>query len=408
MDPLAVLHALNWDAQVHRETYIAVLNGALQARGSKRTLAARAGISPQYLSYLLNPYDHRTPSPTTAEMLVAALNLTATERQDLLEHMHLARTRQAAAVTELHCWLAGQDAANLVAPVAAMLSAARFAQEPKQARLLRHFSALAARTVLAYLDPVRMPLAYAETALKLHEIAAVEYRRALALYWAKQARAVLEQADPDRLRDTDAHYPPLLTNAIRSEAVACQNLHLARMAYNLVERAETTPDARRHPELWLPHLYRDKLAALAGLRRSAAGEAEGLAQRGLAMCEQSTDPFAPLLALLLERGLAHVYLAQQRVDPAAELLVRLMDRLDRVPHLGPLDRMMVLIDYAAVLWQQQDRGQWQVVVQQAVGLGLAARLVHQLHRLRSVYGQDLLRAAGSRYEHQLEEVLRHT
>jgi hypothetical protein len=41
------------EAELHREVYVAVLNSLLRTRGSKRALAAHAGISPQYLSYVL-------------------------------------------------------------------------------------------------------------------------------------------------------------------------------------------------------------------------------------------------------------------------------------------------------------------------------------------------------------------
>ena len=50
------------EAQLHREAYIAVLNGLLQTTAAKRTFAQSIGITQQYLSYLLNPFD-RTPSP---------------------------------------------------------------------------------------------------------------------------------------------------------------------------------------------------------------------------------------------------------------------------------------------------------------------------------------------------------
>ena len=50
------------EAQLHREAYIALLDGLLQTITAKRHFAQRVGITPQYLSYLLNPFD-RTPSP---------------------------------------------------------------------------------------------------------------------------------------------------------------------------------------------------------------------------------------------------------------------------------------------------------------------------------------------------------
>ncbi len=89
---------LGWEEQVHRETYIAILKGQLRKPGAKKAFAAEIGISPQYLSYLLDPYDHRSPSQGMAQAIVRALSLTEHERSHMLEHLILAGGRASPAV----------------------------------------------------------------------------------------------------------------------------------------------------------------------------------------------------------------------------------------------------------------------------------------------------------------------
>ncbi|MBK8024621.1 MAG: hypothetical protein IPK19_25145 [Chloroflexi bacterium] len=82
-------------AALHRHTYTSVLKGLLAHGEAKYFAAERLGITPVYLSNLLDP-DHPPPSPALAKRMVGALPLDADQRTGLLEHMILARRPKSA------------------------------------------------------------------------------------------------------------------------------------------------------------------------------------------------------------------------------------------------------------------------------------------------------------------------
>ena len=81
----------DWEAQLHKEAYSAAVKSALRTPGAKQDFAERVGISTQYLSYLLNPDDPRTPGPEVARKIADALPLDPEQRADVFEHLLLAR-----------------------------------------------------------------------------------------------------------------------------------------------------------------------------------------------------------------------------------------------------------------------------------------------------------------------------
>lgn len=97
---------LSLEEQVHRETYIAILNGALREVGSKTRFAERLGISRAYLSFLLHPDpctsdSFRRPSLHIAEAISRALPVAPEVRVALLAHMqqaHMCRIQHERAI----------------------------------------------------------------------------------------------------------------------------------------------------------------------------------------------------------------------------------------------------------------------------------------------------------------------
>ena len=87
-------------AFLHQETYRAVLKGVVTWGNEKQFAIRSVGITPNYLSNLLNP-DHAPPSPDVAYRIVNALPLDAEQRLSLLEHMLLARQYNAQVVEAL-------------------------------------------------------------------------------------------------------------------------------------------------------------------------------------------------------------------------------------------------------------------------------------------------------------------
>lgn len=384
---------LGWEAQIHRETYIAVLKGQLREPGAKKSFAARVGISPQYLSYLLNPYDHRTPSPRIARAIVDALALTQHEREHVYEHLILARGREPA-VDGGHATkpgtsgapVTGEEVARLAEEIGRLYEASLFTADPAGARLLTTQTAQVARYFLHHVDPWRHPLEYSNAAMILHEINCMRHQLSRALYYAKRARVVLSHADEAVLRPQWSRAQDALTNAMRCEAVVYNHYRLHKPALELLSQAEASVAAAASPAVWLPHLYRDRLLAVANTRRTALGEAERLAFQGTDWAERRGGDNAELLAVLLHKGLVIAYLRHNHLDQAERLARQLVDQVTKLPRAGPMHRAQVNLVYAAALWRAGRQADWQAVIAQTIQLAADAELTFALARIHHHYG----------------------
>lgn len=317
--------------------------------------------------------------------MVQQLPMSEHERDHVLEHMLLAAARETAAQKGLRETLTQNSVQEALSEIRLLDKAIHFGKDPQQVRAQRRLTAQASKAFLGSVDPWAYPLEYATVALTLHELNSVHGHHSRALYYAKRARFVLSMSqgssgarDPDRMEMT-------LTNAVRLEGVSYFNLGLQRAAYVVLSDAERTPAARRHPGKWLPHIFRDKLDCLSHTPRASIAEAEALTLRGGRALEAADVNQAGLQALMLERSLCNVYLHRSRIDDAARLLARLTDEMDTVPDLGLLHRMLILKDYAHVLWHQEDRAQWAEVLGDALMLAEEAGLSHQVALLRQRY-----------------------
>jgi transcriptional regulator with XRE-family HTH domain len=243
------------EAQRHREVYIAVLQGALRTPGDKRRLAAQVGITPQYLSYLLDPHD-RTPSPVVAEKIAQALPIDPEQRRALMEHMLLASERRMQLRKVCCSDLPGRPVDEYLEELRQAHHEAGYTRDPKQAKDQYRAVSEASRELLKQLNPAAYPLDVVEVCFLLHDVESVLNRHSDALYHAKLARDTLDnldEADYDRDREGFDRYQ---INAIRAEAVAYHNLKLAHQAYDSCREAETTKAMRYRSEFWKPHLYR--------------------------------------------------------------------------------------------------------------------------------------------------------
>jgi hypothetical protein len=386
-----------WEAQIHRESYIAILKGRLRKPGAKKAFAAEIGISPQYLSYLLDPFDHRAPSAPTAQAIAGALALTDHERFHMLDHLLRAGNHPPDALpfvahghapSERHGWLTAPDAVEAwAAQIRQMHAQSLFTHDPHLARIHTTATAQSARHFLDTVNMWQQPLAYAEIALVLHEINCQRNQLSRAIYFAKRARMVLSHADRAKLHPLHSRAMNALTNALRCEAVAYNNLKLYKVALHLLDQAEASPGAQAAPEIWLPHLYRDRLNAVAGIRRVALGEAERVAREGARWAKIGDSTHAEMFTLLLQKGLALVYLRHGRTAHAEPLLLQLMEQMNGNPQAGPMYQAMVRLDYAELLWRTQRHEEWREVMPNTIRLAADAELTLTLTRIHKRYGR---------------------
>jgi len=366
------------EAQLHRETYIAVLNGLLQEPASKRQFAKTVGITPQYLSYLLNPYD-RLPGAALARKMVAALPLDADARADLYEHMLLAREKRVKACQVILQDFGRTDVAMHLDIIQRAQQAAVFSRDPHQANVQQQVMRNSGVLLLSQLMPSVYPLEFAQLALWLSEMEGILNRQMNALYYAKQAHSVLSHIErTDFKLEAREHFDQLVVNTLRTEGVAYHNLKLDGTAYARYCAAEQTPAAARQAGAWLPHLYRDKINAYSGGARFSIRSVEAWVQHGKTLCEQSVHPQAALWSFMLDHSLAKAYLRYGNLKKGERLLTNLNEALPRLPVVGPLHRVLFLKIYAEAFWQTGDQAGWQAMLGSALTLATDAGLTHQI------------------------------
>lgn len=376
------------EAEIHRAAYRALLQGVLHQPGRKQQVARQAGISVQYLSYVL--HDARVLGVATAERIAAAVPLEAAERQQLLTHV------QQASECRLRCFQAlttpdlRETLPMHLVSLRQMHDAASFARDASRSYAqLRGLYAVGRRLLPPALR-TQTPLDVVELCLLLHDTASMIHQQVDALYYAQIARHVLTAQNRwEGSLEERARWDQLEINAIRAEAVAYHNLARDRDAVICCAEAETTRAMRHQPADWIPHVYRDKINALCGQPRFAIREAEAYADTVRAWCDRRSDPAAPLQVLMIERSLAQAYLRYGNVRKARRLLQDPSDRLAQMPVVGPLHQTLVLSTTAQACWHAGDRTEWAAYITATLQVATAAGLTHQLRKLQQTYGEHL-------------------
>lgn len=385
------------EAYLHREIYTAVLDGLLCERGDKRALAEQAGISPQYLSYLLANRPgatRRDPSPATARRLAEALPLAPYERDLLVGHMMLSNQRRLEAQRSAQALCNDAHSAPLLlAELQTLYERANFGPPAQTLSYCKLFAAQATLT-LDQMSPSRDPVAYAQISLWLHDVVWQLHYPTEALWRVGLARQAIERYAARRYFDCDHGPLDMLVNAIRNEAVSYSNLGVHALAYQRCRQAEAllsqanTAD-RAH---WLAHVYRDQLNALIGMPRYTLSEAESLANGVARACEADfyEDRDKELLTTLIQASLARAYVrygGAGNLAKAERLIQREYEHLDHMARLGSLHRIQVLRAYASLRFIQGDRTGWTYFIGLAIQAAYSAGLTHQLHDIQREFDQ---------------------
>ncbi len=388
------------EAQVHREVAVAILQGALRKRGSKKRLVQTVGITPQYLSYLLNPFDHRTPSPETARKLVKALPLTREERDELLEHLLLAQARRVEALVALrHAEsLSPQVAETTIQKLSVALRKAQFGADSEQSRNGYRFVYEGGYYLATHVNPIENPRVFIHASFLAHDAACVLNRHADALYLIKR----LAYVPPDVWLDVAED---------RKQAVGYQvHVHLAQATayYNLGNTREATAHCEQAEKLliaprtgtvelqhrWFPHLYRDRLNILAKTKRFSIAQAERWADMIPEALEQGiwSKGERELLTLLGYVSLSRVYVKRgnnRNLRKAERMLWSLHERVRTLSYIGPLHHTMLFRRMAELHKAKGDMDGWYHFITLAQQKAIAAGLSHQLREIQGELGEKM-------------------
>ncbi len=399
-------------AQVHRETYVAVMNSALRNSGDKEYLAHQLGITPQYLSKLLNPATDtaahtRTPGDDLAIRIAALLPLDPQVRSRLVEHMRLTWRYERHTSAPVLCFpkhpLMAHTVTDLLADIRDSLSSATSALDPAVSRkgypLVREACRLLLKRVAPY--PIQLAttqvsnaeyaLEYVEACLTIADVECVLNRPDEALMHAKFARYIVETRDRDGYTSERGYFDHLAVWAVVSECMAYQHLKLYKQAYEATLDAEelaATLDSRQ-AYTWLQQIYLYRLRALIHRPRFPLAEVADLVKRASAAAEGIPSDLRQSCAVQIAESEALAYLqygTPQSIRRADRMLRSAMDRLDLLAKAGPVQRTQLLRTYAKAKWKQNSLDEWRYYISWALEIALAAGLEYQVAEITCDYG----------------------
>jgi hypothetical protein len=391
-EALSILDRI-YEAQLHREVYIAILNSTLQEPGSKRSLAKHIEVTQQYLSYLLNPEtddlsNFRVPSSRIAQKIANALPLEHEQREQILKHMYLARDGTTHIVQTLRSELLAQPIEHFLKELRDAHQEADLATDPHASRMKYLVVRDICKMLLEHSILYTSPLSTVEVCMLLHDAQCILNRTEDALYHAKLARAIMDSLSRNDYRDKE-RFDSYQIQVFCAEARAYSDLRLYREAYEKCLQAEMSDAMRYQSATCTSQLYRGKLQALCRKPRFALNEAEGLVAKVETICDSANNDLAPRWLFMANQYLARAYLNHHNIKKAKKLLGVLFEEINTIPHLGPLYQTLFLKTYARFRWEEGDATEWEYFLRRALTYAVDAGLAHQISDIKRTYGQTV-------------------
>lgn len=374
------------DAVLHKQVYIALLRGLL-LHGQKQDIAQRAGITPIYLSNILD-IDHHPPGDDVADRLVRALPIDTAQRQTIRHHMALARGRHAATQQALTNYVTHESADQMVSNLLAHHHQATFAADTQSAYLA---VIMEGEAVLRQLSPLRTPLAYAQTCLVLHDAYAVRNKHNKALFVILRAHDVLTRTS--RSVHDQVILDRLFFNVLYALSLTYRNIGLPDEGRDVCLRAEHLLTGRHIASReWEPYIYRDHMETLGQTnKRFSIAEAEGLFTLSENALQRENTPGADLFHILSQKTLLSVYrnhgqkmMSARSMKKGRQVAHSLLHRVGHDDNLGPIHKSVILRSVAQFwLVDGEHQGAYQSI-QRALSIATQAGLTHQIAQLQSM------------------------
>jgi hypothetical protein len=374
------------EMHLHREIYIALLNSYKPQGEQKKAFLEKVGISEQYWSYIRSSNDFRIPSEQVAEKIANALFISKEEKETLLSHITCARKSNKQVEQQLNTELSYQETNSLVKELENLHNAASFTDDPMITKISYDVLRRKASNYLKQKNYNLYPLLYAKICIYLSEVESILGRPDKGLYYASLAYFVCNKINFDRFY----HRLHLLLNALDRTSTALICLGLYSDAYKVATKAIFEQEQLKIKEkelynFWTPHLNKNKIEALSGLSRFSQSEVEGLANKVRKTCEHRGDKFDQLQVILLDRSISNAYLNYGNLKKAFRALRNHIEDFDKVPHIGPLHKTMILETYARICWVQKDYIEWEYFIKLALTTAKSANLISQIKTIETAY-----------------------
>lgn len=295
---------------IHVEAYVTALRGYCRVAGiSQGELARRIGISQEHLSYVL--HQRRHPGRAFEQRIWQAQDLPPDLKESILRSIwgaqHFAEQERSALAYEIRHKPIGELAAEVEQQYFLVGSGRAGGEDTRRLyhALYAKCDALTSRLPYARADAyayIRLCVIQAEAGCVLDRL----YDALRVALLAERIAGTLEGFDHHaRIREL---YAPWMS-AVRTKGMVLYNLHLYGSAYYEFSRAEESRIARDKPDLWLPHIARDKLKALAATGRFSIREAEECARRARDACGSAIWDArgAEVLSFLVDLSLVRCY-----------------------------------------------------------------------------------------------------
>jgi hypothetical protein len=398
------------EAELHRRTYIAIIDSCLPAVGGRAGLAVRAGVTEAFVSYLRSWNYVRNPSPRTAEKIAESLPLPHEIRESLLRHMALSGEKRLEALCIARPQVRSGAGGVLVQEIAARHSAAYSAGDPVIARRLYSAVRDSAHLYLLASRPAYDGINFLQACFLLHDALNTLNRPDQAFYVAGIARNVSRRLayTADRESTWRMHWNEV--TALRASGVALHNLSLDRDAVLQYEEARHVAlELKLAPALWEPYLNADAIKAVSALPRFSIRDLRARRDQAVTFLHEAPQ-LGDLWALIVAESLlrAHVRYANERpgafiIRSATREADELLRLLDTVAGVGPLHRVLVLRTAAQLNQLKGDIDGWRHFTSAAYGMALAAGLSHQAEQIIMESGPEASRIVEERGEVQYRE-----
>lgn len=380
-------------AETHRETYAAILKSYVP-HGKRGEFARRAGLTPEYLSYLcaldrpaIDRYPiKRSPSPQMIEKIAAALPAPLEIRRSLIENMQLSHVNAARSYYATRRYTSERRITELLSEIGQAHWRATFGTALPEVKRDYRIVRDSAASLQLQLNPAIYPASFAQACLYLHDAQCILDRADDALRYAKLARMTLENRDSDEPGYDKEQVDRFEINAIRGEAVAYHNLGLDREASGLLQQCRETAAYRNAGDFWRPLVGRDLLNAMALIPRASIREANRIAGEIEAICERKGDEFTLFLG---RESWLRSLIWSTRWKQAGRVYQEETERLSRLPYAGALHRALFYKSGALLAWELGDRETWLYRVKGALRLMQDAGLDHQARLVEQQYGPTL-------------------
>jgi hypothetical protein len=376
------------EAEIHRRTYIAIIDSFIPAAGGRAGLARRAGISEAFLSYIRSWNYVRNPSPTIARRIADSLPAPQEIRESLLRHIELSRYANLEALQIARYTTESGSSDGLVQQMAIWHAKAYSAKEPFVSRRLYSAVCESAKIYLKATHPSQNTPGFLKVCSLLSDSLITLNRPDQALFIAGIARAMSNRL----VYRQDARFGYRIQwneiNSMRSIGGALHNLGLEKAAIAQYEEARyRAQQLKLAPPLWEPYLISDIIKASAGLPRFSVRELRAGRERAIRLLDNDRQ-LGDLWRFMISEALVRAYLRSNGGSPtplmmrsAINELDQLMDLLNMVAGIGPLHQVFLYNTTARLHRIRRDKDGWVHFASMAYQIATSGGLIHQASKI---------------------------